>query len=202
LWDFAVETFGKVDSWVNNAGISLVRKPLAESDPADFEKIVRINLLGAMNGTHVALTGMQAQGSGDIWNMEGFGSGGQKAEGLSPYGSTKRALTYFTNAIAKELKDGPVQIHHLSPGIVVTDLLIGDYAEDPEGFEKAKRIFNILGDKVETVTPYLADGILNGTKNGGRVAWLSGPKAAGRFATAAFKQRDLFEDVDVPTASK
>ncbi len=202
LWDFAVATFGKVDSWVNNAGIGLPRKPLAESDPADFEKIVRINLLGAMNGTHVALKGMKEQGFGDIWNMEGFGSGGQKADGLAPYGSTKRALTYFTNSVAKELDGGPVSIHHLSPGIVVTDLLVGDYADDPEGFEKAKRIFNILGDKVETVTPMLADGLLKGTKNGGRVAWLSGPKAAGRFATAAFKKRDLFEGVEVPTSSQ
>ena len=80
-----------------------------------------------------------------------------KADGLAPYGSTKRALTYFTNSVAKELDGGPISIHHLSPGIVVTDLLVGDYAGDPEGFEKAKRIFNILGDTVETVTPYLAD---------------------------------------------
>ena len=60
--------------------------------------------------------------------------------------------------------------------------------------EKAKKIFNILGDRVETVTPYLADGVLTATKSGTRVAWLTKAKAFGRFATAGFKKRDIFAE--------
>jgi len=78
--------------------------------------------------------------------------------------------------------------------LVITDLLMDDYDQDSPEWEKAKKIFNILGDKVETVTPYLVDGILKSNKDGASVAWLTGPKAFARFMTAGFKKRDLFAD--------
>mgnify|MGYP001822142573 FL=1 len=44
LWDAAVSEFGRVDIWVNNAGISSARKPLAEADPADIARVVDVTL--------------------------------------------------------------------------------------------------------------------------------------------------------------
>ena len=58
-----------------------------------------------------------------------------------------------------------------------------------------KKIFNILGDTVETVTPWLVDNVLKTDKNGARVAWLTGGKAFRRFMTAGFNKRDLFAGV-------
>ena len=92
--------------------------------------------------------------------MEGFGSGGQKQPGMATYGATKRAVTYLTEALVKETKDSNVKVGFLSPGIVATDLLVDDYDGQPEEFEKVKKIFNILGDRVETVTPWLAEQLL------------------------------------------
>ena len=196
LWDRAAEAFGQVDIWVNNAGVSLPRLDLAETEPSAIEGIVAINLTGMILANRVAVRGMLAQGSGQIWNMEGFGSGDQMQPGMAPYGSTKRAVRYLTESLHKELKDSPVQVCTLSPGIVITDLLIGDYDTSSPDWEKSKRIFNILGDKVETVTPYLVDGILKTNKSGAKVAWLTGGKAFGRFMTAAFNKRDLFADIE------
>jgi NAD(P)-dependent dehydrogenase (short-subunit alcohol dehydrogenase family) len=195
LWAAAVEAFGRVDVWINNAGVSTARKPLWELPPAELDTVIDVNLRGLAHASAVVLTAMRAQGHGALWNMEGFGSGNQKAPGLAGYGMTKRAVTYLTDALAKELarelgKDSPVTVAHLSPGMVVTDLLSRDYS--PEEFAKAKKIFNILADRVETVTPWLADRVLAGVPNGGRVAWLTTPKAFGRFATAAFRKRDVF----------
>lgn len=192
LWDAAVAKFGRVDIWVNNAGVSVPRKPLHESDPADLMRVVDINLGGLLLANHVALRGMRDQDGGQIWNMEGFGSGGQVQPGMCAYGATKRALNYVNKSLQKELKDTAVQVCTLSPGIVVTDLLIGDYDTSSAEWEKSKKIFNILGDTVETVTPYLVDGILKTDKSGAKVAWLTGGKAFGRFMTAGFKKRDLF----------
>jgi NAD(P)-dependent dehydrogenase (short-subunit alcohol dehydrogenase family) len=192
LWDAAADKFGKVDIWVNNAGMSNSRKSLWQLDPAEISNVVSLNLEGTLHASAVVLEAMLAQGHGALWNMEGLGSNGQIVPGLTPYGATKRALTYATLAMAKELKDTPVKVGLLSPGMVVTDLLLQDY--DPAELEKAKKIFNILADRVETVTPWLAAKVLAGTRNGGRVAWLTGPKAAYRFATAGFRKRDLFGD--------
>ena len=139
---------------------------------------------------------MHAQGSGQIWNMEGFGSNGQTQAGMCAYGATKRGVSYVIKALQKEVKGTPVQVCTLSPGIVVTDLLVGDYDTTSEEWEKAKKIFNILGDKVETVTPYLADGILRSNKSGATVAWLTGGKAFRRFMMAGFNKRDLFADIE------
>jgi len=192
LWDRAAASYGRIDHWINNAGVSTTRGPLWQLPAAQLEAVTGINLLGVMNGSAVAVAGMRAQGGGTLWNMEGLGSDGRAVPGLAPYGATKRAVTYLTGALAKELKGGPVKAAHLSPGMVVTDLLMQDY--DPAELAKAKKIFNILADRVETVTPWLADQVLAGARNGGRVAWLTRRKAAARFATAPLSKRDLFED--------
>ena len=195
LWDVAASRFGSVDIWINNAGVSAPRKPLHETDPLDIARVVDINLGGLLQANRTALRGMLGQGRGQIWNMEGFGSGGQVQPGMCVYGATKRAVNYINKALQKEIKDTGVQVCTLSPGIVVTDLLVGDYDTSSAEWEKSKKIFNILGDKVETVTPFLVQGILKADKSGAKVAWLTGGKAFRRFMAAGFNKRDLFSDL-------
>lgn len=192
LWDQAAAKFGRVDVWINNAGMSIRRVPLCEASPADIEAIVATNLTGAILASRVALKGMLAQGAGQLWNMEGFGSNGMTQPGMVPYGATKCAVRYLIKGLQKEVKGTAVQVCTLSPGIVVTDLLVGDYERGTPEWEKAKKIFNILGDTVETVTPWLADRVLATDRSGATVAWLTTGKALGRFMTAAFRKRDLF----------
>lgn len=196
VWKETADRFGRVDAWVNNAGVSLPRKPIWELDAEDVERVVDVNLTGSLNGAHVALSGMTKQGGGVMYLMEGFGSGGQAQDGMAVYGATKRAVSYLQKALTKDLgKNAAVKVGVLSPGIVVTDLLTSDY-DDAESWNKAKKIFDILGDKVETVTPYLADGIMAGRTS---VKWLTTPKAASRFMLAPkFRKRNIFEGVDTP----
>lgn len=194
LWQHAAAQFGRVDIWINNAGISIRRAPLHEVDPADLEAVVATNLAGTLQANRIVIGQMLAQGGGQVWNMEGFGSDGMTQAGMAAYGATKRAINYLNKALQKDLKGSPVQVCTLSPGIVVTDLLVGDYDPDSPEWAKAKKIFNILGDRVETVTPWLADRVLATDKPGARVAWLTGGKAFARFATAGLRKRDLFAD--------
>jgi len=196
LWDHAVATFGRVDVWVNNAGISAPKRAVVDIDQEVLEDVLNVNLVGTHNACAVAAKGMAVQpGGGFVWNMEGFGSDGRVQDGIGVYGTSKYGLRYLTKALVKEHKESNVKFGFLSPGIVVTDLLVGDYADDPEGFEKAKKIFNILADRVETVTPYLAENVLAATKNGARVEWLTNAKVMKRFLTAGFSKRDLFAEV-------
>ena len=194
LWDRSAEAFGRVDVWINNAGISNAYIKFWEVDPKTVKQVNDVNMLGAMNGSHVAVKEMVKIGKGQVYNMYGFGSDGRKGDGLALYGTTKYGLKYLTDALSKEVKETDVQVGSLSPGIVITDLWDDLYEGMPERKEKSKKIVNILGDKVETVTPYLAEQVLETDKNGAKIAWLTGPVAFWRFATAAFKKRDLFED--------
>ena len=198
LWDVAARKFGRVDVWINNAGMSIRRVPLHEANPADIEAIVATNLTGALLASRVAIAGMLKQGGGQLWNMEGFGSNGMTQPGITPYGATKRAVRYLNAALQKELKGTSVQVCTLSPGIVVTDLLVGDYDRTSPAWAKAKKVFNILGDTVETVTPWLAKEVLASDKPGATVAWLTTGKAFGRFLTAGFRKRDLFAGLPAP----
>lgn len=195
LWDCAVVAFSSVDIWINNAGMSLPRKPLDEQGAEELAQLVNTNLTGALLASKVAITGMKKQGFGQLWEMEGFGSNGAVQPGMAAYGASKRAVNYLCKALRKDVAGSGVQICTLSPGIVVTDLLIGDYDTSSEQWQKARRIFNILGDTVDTVTPWLAKNILAANKDGAKVAWLTNGKAFRRFMMAGFNKRDLFSDL-------
>ncbi|MQY26117.1 SDR family oxidoreductase [Nocardia aurantia] len=192
LWDAAVDRFGGVDVWINNAGVAHPRAPIWELPETEARKVVSTNLIGVLNGCAVAIPAMAAAGGGHVWNMEGLGSDGRSVPGLTVYGSTKRAVTYLTRGLAREVPAG-VSVGLLSPGMVVTDLLTGGYA-DPAELAKARKVFNILADRVETVTPWLAERAVTRTRNGEHVAWLTTGKVMRRFATAPFRRRDLFAE--------
>ncbi|MCB1624358.1 MAG: SDR family oxidoreductase [Pseudomonadales bacterium] len=199
LWQEAVRAFGRVDVWVNNAGVANRRQRVGELRESDVRAVVTTDLLGMMHGTQIALSGMLAQGAGTIYNMEGFGSSGMTTPGMSLYGASKFALTYFNKCLISETRHTAVRICYLSPGIVVTDLLKEDMASaSGEDWERTQRVYNILADRVETVTPYLADGIARDQKHGARVAWLTSSKAAGRFISSIFRKRVLLTDIDRP----
>lgn len=192
LWSVAIATFGHVDIWLNNAGLGNPTVPLWEQDTQRMKAIVDTNVLGVLNGSQVALQEMRAQGFGALYNMEGFGSNGRTMEGFTIYGSTKYAVRYINRSLAKEVAGSPVIVGSVSPGMVVTDLLLVDKHSDPEKLAAQKRIFNILADRVETVTPFLAQKILENQKNGARIRWLTPPKIMFRFLTARFRRRNLF----------
>jgi NAD(P)-dependent dehydrogenase (short-subunit alcohol dehydrogenase family) len=194
LWDAAVERFGQVDIWINNAGIAHSQTDFWALTPEEMRAVVETNVVGAMHGARVALKGMLDQGFGSIYNMEGLGSDGRRIEGLILYGATKRGLAYLTDALVEETQGTGLVVGALRPGMVVTDLLLQQRSGSPEDWERARRIFNVLADRVETVAPWLADKVLSNTKTGARFKWLSVWKVAGRFLAAPFRKRELFED--------
>jgi NAD(P)-dependent dehydrogenase (short-subunit alcohol dehydrogenase family) len=192
LWEAAVDRFGKVDIWINNAGQAQAIQDFWEIPANLMESVVRANLLGQMYGAKAALSGMLSQGFGALYIMEGKGARGDIQKGMTLYSATKRGCNYLFNALAKEVEGTPVIVGSISPGMVVTDLLNRQKEANPENWEDTKKIFNILADKVEVVTPWLAEEVLANEKNGVEIRWLSRWQVMGRFLAAPFKKRDLF----------
>lgn len=192
LWDVASEQLGSVDIWVNNAGTEVGKTIFWMQQPETIAAIINTNLTGMMYCNQVAIKGMYKQGGGKIFNMEGFGSNGMIRPTVSVYGSTKCALRHFTKSIVQELGDGPVKVCYLSPGIVITDLLVPPPEKRGKGWEEAKKILNLLADRVETVTPFLVEGMLDANKSGDAVRWLTPRRILRRKLMSYFRKRDVF----------
>jgi NAD(P)-dependent dehydrogenase (short-subunit alcohol dehydrogenase family) len=201
LWDGAAKALGGVDHWINNAGIGQPTVPIWDLDPSEAEAIVRTDLLGVLYGAGTAMRGMTAQppgpagARGAVWFMEGHGSDGRIMSGLSVYGAAKRALRYVARALAVEAKGTGVFVGALSPGIMVTDFTLQRLdRQDPAAWARAKRVFNILADRPETVAAFLAPRILAARRTGSLVAWLTGRKIMARFLFAPILRRKVMPD--------
>jgi len=192
LWDAAKTRFGKVDIWINNAGVNPGRLPFWQLSSDHIQAGVATNLIGAMNCAVVAISGMLEQGSGALYNMEGLGSNGRRIKGLTLYGTTKYGLAYLTDALADETRGTPVIVGAIKPGMVVTELLTKPFEGKPAEWERAKKVFNILAERVETVTPWIADKVLANTKTGIRIQWLTPSRLGFCVLRALFSKRDLF----------
>ena len=193
MWEAARDHFGQIDIWINNAGMAHPETEIYNYTPVKVKRVIETNIIGAMYGAIVAMKGMQEQGFGSLYNMEGLGSDGRVIKGMTLYGTTKSALSYLTKAMAKETQGTPVLVGGLRPGMVATKLITEQYEGHPEEWERVKGIFNILSDRVETVTPWLARQILSNTKHGATIAWLNKRKLLARFLTAPFHKRNVFD---------
>lgn len=191
LWEAGQQAFGQIDIWVNNAGRDGLQVLFDELPVDDYVATVQTNLIGLMHCNHVAIGRMKRQGSGRIFNMEGFGSDGATMPKYGPYGATKYALRYFTKVLIKENKDSPVDICYLSPGMVITDMLASEEIRQGPDWERKRRVYNILADRVDTVTPWLVDGMLQANEHGAAVRWLTTPKVIWRFLSSRFRKRDI-----------
>lgn len=196
LWSKATSSFGRVDVWINNAGVANTTRKIVETSATDVQTMVTTNLLGTIHGCQVAARGMVSQEGGRIFNILGGGSDGEYFPGMGIYGTTKRGLDYLTTALAKELAGTPVLVGKVRPGMIVTEGVIREIKADPGNFAKGRKIMNTLCDLPDTVAPYLIEQMLAMSKTGSKIAWLTGGKIARRFFMARFKPRaDLFQTV-------
>jgi NAD(P)-dependent dehydrogenase (short-subunit alcohol dehydrogenase family) len=204
VWDRAARELGRIDIWVNNAGFARTGVGFLAHTPGELRAMVDSNVIGTINATQVAVRGMQGQGGGHIFNTLGGGSDGRVYPGMIGYSTTKRAVRYFTECLAKELGVGPVRVGTISPGVNITDGMLREMAAlPPERRRQAIWAINVVGDHVETTTPWLVDRMLAAAaagRQGARIAWMSGAKIMGRFLLAPFRKRDLLSRYGVTAA--
>ena len=146
LWDAAVDRFGRVDVWINNAGVAHTTQHIVDIPPDDVAAMVTTNMLGTIYGSQVAVRGMTAQGRGSLFNVLGGGSDGKIREYMGVYGATKRGLKMFTDALIKETAGGPVLVGEIRPGILITDGWLREAHAAQDGYVEANRkALNVLG---------------------------------------------------------
>ena len=117
----AVEAAGPVDILVNNAGWDMF-KPFLKTDPAFWQKIIAINLVGPMNLLHCVLPGMVARGGGKVVNIASD-AGRVGSSGEAPYSACKGGIIAMTKTLARELATKGVRLNTVCPGLTETGML-------------------------------------------------------------------------------
>lgn len=195
LMNKTIEEFNGVDIWINNAGVNQPMVPIWEVESNSINRLIDIDLKSAIIGSKIAMNQMIKQGYGQIYGIEGYGSNDAMMLGLSVYGTSKRGLTYFFKALAKEVDEAklPIKIGLLSPGIMITDFITHSMGNDVfELPEKTKKVYNILGDYPDVIAEFLTNKIIANNKNNVKFNWLTNGKASFRFMTSGFNKRDFF----------
>jgi short-subunit dehydrogenase len=98
----AVARFGRVDTWVNNAAVSIYAT-VEQLEPAEMRRLIEVNLLGVMYGSRVALTLMKPHGSGTIINV-GSALSDRAVPLQSAYSAAKHGIAGFSEALRLELE--------------------------------------------------------------------------------------------------
>lgn len=118
----AVEAFGGLDIWVNNAGIGYIMKPLLETSASEWEAVIGVNLSGAFYGTKAAARQMIRAGKGG--RIINIASQAAKTgfPHMAPYTSSKHGMVGLTRSTAIELGQHGVTVNAVCPNHVTTGL--------------------------------------------------------------------------------
>ncbi len=124
LRDHAIATHGRIDVWLNNAGVSNGYRPLDEESPEELEALIAINLLGHMYSARAVIPYFREHG-GYLMNMCGRGWKGEGPPYTTAYAASKAAIASLTKSLAAENRDcANVSVNAFVPGMVDTDFYV------------------------------------------------------------------------------
>ena len=122
------QELGPIDILLNNAGIGTFGKFL-ELEPAQWEHIIQVNLMGTYYVTRAVLPGMIARQAGDIINISST-AGQRGAAGTSAYSASKFAVLGLTESLMQEVRKHNIRVSALTPSTVATPLALANNLTD------------------------------------------------------------------------
>ncbi|MCK1386737.1 3-oxoacyl-ACP reductase family protein [Bradyrhizobium sp. 21] len=145
-----VNTFGKLDVLVNNAGTAIPKK-FEETTLEELDQVINLNIRGVFIATQAALK--QMNDGGRIISIGSSVGERMMTPGLVPYSATKAAIRMFTQGLSREVGDRGITVNNVQPGPIDTDLnpASGDWATP----QKAATALNRYG-KAEEVAALVA----------------------------------------------
>jgi NAD(P)-dependent dehydrogenase (short-subunit alcohol dehydrogenase family) len=171
LVDAAVATFGGLDVWVNNAGISLIAT-VVDTPPAEMERMLAVNVTWTLHGIQASARAMREAGRGGRIVNLASDAGLQGFPYLGAYATTKFAVVGLTQTAALELARDGITVNAVCPGTAETGMNVAEWETET----------SLTGQTVESVRASYLDAIPIGRfctpeDVGAVVAWLAGPAA-------------------------
>jgi 3-oxoacyl-[acyl-carrier protein] reductase len=140
--DAVTSVYGGLDILVNSAGVHYAT-PMGETDPADIDRMIDINLRGTLHAINVAVPALEARGGGKIISLSsnlGFMGWATQAT----YCATKAGIANMTKALARELGPRNINVNAIAPGLTATPMNEA-FRTQPESKERL--------DYVRSITP-------------------------------------------------
>jgi glucose 1-dehydrogenase len=143
LADATEKKFGRIDIWINNAGVSHPYHKMMDVDSARWRESFDTNFWGTYHGVRAALEKMLPRKNGRVISILGFGAD-RPAPNQSGYGTSKTAVWRLTQTLAQEYAGSGVEIFAAQPGMIWTEMLTQAEGVDvsvQSRFEWAMRVF-------------------------------------------------------------
>jgi NADP-dependent 3-hydroxy acid dehydrogenase YdfG len=137
LVDAAVQTYGRIDVMINNAGL-MPQSPLERLKIDEWNRMIDVNIKGVLYGIAAALPYMKQQKAGHIINVSSV-AGHKVGPGFAVYAATKHAVRALSEGLRQEVKPYNIRTTVISPGAVATEL--PDSVTDPDVAERLQKFY-------------------------------------------------------------
>jgi 3-oxoacyl-[acyl-carrier protein] reductase len=115
-----LESFGRLDTLVNNAGSLVDRRPFLEITDDFWSKVMDVNLRSVIWVSQPAVRHMMERKSGSIINLGSIAGHNGGGPGAMPYAASKAAITAVTKGMARELIAHGIRVNAVNPGVILT----------------------------------------------------------------------------------
>ncbi len=159
--DAVIARFGRIDLWVNNAGVLGPIGPLADADPAELARVVEVNVIGVINGSAAFADHVRRRsGTGVLVNLSS-GAATKAYRGWAAYCASKAAVDQLTRVIALEEAGNGLEAFSLAPGLVDTDMQAAIRAASESDFPERPRFLLAAEENRFNAPAWVAEHILH-----------------------------------------
>ena len=146
LVDTAVQTHGRVDVMINNAGL-MPQSPLERLKIEEWDRTIDVNIKGVLYGIAAALPHMKQQKAGHIINVSSV-AGHKVGPGFAVYAATKHAVRALSDGLRLEVKPYNIRTTVISPGAVATEL--PNSVTEPDIAERIHKLYKEIAIPAES----------------------------------------------------
>jgi benzil reductase ((S)-benzoin forming) len=183
-----VERFGRVDLWVNNAGLLAPIGPLADADPEALRHNIEVNILGVVHGSATFARHLRSRAGGGVLINVSSGAATRPYVGWAAYGGAKAAVEMITEVVAREERTSGLRAYALSPGLIDTDMQALIRSTPDEDFPAVARFRQVHDDGAFNSPAWVTRFILDELVGGAAVS--AGPESPGTEMTVRLRVPD------------
>ncbi len=156
-----VERFGRIDLWVNNAGLLAPIGPLADAAPDDLARNIEVNVTGVLLGSRWFARHVRQRGGGGVLVNVSSGAARNPYMGWAAYCAAKAAVEQCSEVLALEGHASGLRVHAVAPGVVDTDMQAMIRGTDEADFPEVAQFVELHARGAYNSPSWVADRVLD-----------------------------------------